>query len=98
MYCFRCGTLVPDNQRFCGSCGSQVSDPAAKTVAAAVADQPPAALAPEPAAPTESLLETLQRQLGTDYEVEKELGRGGMAIVFKAQERELRRPVALKVL
>jgi hypothetical protein len=106
MYCFRCGTLVPDNQRFCGSCGTQVSDPAAETVAAAVADPPAVAeppdgaagAAPEAPPPQESLLETLRRELGTDYDVERELGRGGMAIVFKASERELRRPVALKVL
>jgi serine/threonine protein kinase len=100
MYCFRCGTLVPDNQRFCGSCGSQVSDPGTKTVAAAVAETPAAATAPMPEspAPRETLLDTLRRELGTDYQVEKELGRGGMAIVFKAVEPELRRPVALKVL
>src|SRR5947208_12818593 len=36
--------------------------------------------------------------LSDEYEVIKELGRGGMAIVFKAREKLLDREVAVKVL
>lgn len=44
------------------------------------------------------LLQLARRELADDYDVEREVGRGGMAVVFRAIELQLRRPVALKVL
>ena len=45
-----------------------------------------------------SLLERLRRGFAGRLEVARELGRGGMAIVFLAEDLRHHRPVALKVL
>ena len=44
------------------------------------------------------LLEQLRSSVGERYDIEREVGRGGMATVFLAQDRRHGRPVALKVL
>jgi serine/threonine-protein kinase len=47
---------------------------------------------------TEKLQERITAALGDQYDVETEIGRGGMSIVFRALDRRLRRHVAIKVL
>ena len=40
----------------------------------------------------------IPRLLGGKYEVDTELGRGGMGVVFRGRDTMLKRPVAIKVL
>jgi serine/threonine-protein kinase len=44
------------------------------------------------------ILTRLQAALADRYHLERELGSGGMAIVYRAQDQKHRRPVAIKVL
>jgi hypothetical protein len=85
MTCAQCGREIALGARFCGNCGTEVSDPEAATVV----------LPPEA---SDALLARLRLVLAGEYDVERELGRGGMAAVFKAIEIPVERTVALKVL
>ncbi|MDH5233570.1 MAG: protein kinase, partial [Gemmatimonadota bacterium] len=46
----------------------------------------------------DALLERCTAAVAGLYDIEAEIGRGGMAVVFRARDTRLRRKVALKVL
>ena len=84
MRCFKCATPLPEGSRFCLSCGADVSGETAERTQA-VEDYP-------------ELMAKLQQDIGTEYLIERELGRGGMAVVYLATDVHLGRKVAIKVL
>jgi serine/threonine protein kinase len=84
MQCFKCATPLPDGSRFCLSCGADVSGESAERTLVVESD-------PE-------LQAKLQAELGSEYIIERELGRGGMAVVYLGRETHLGRNVAIKVL
>ncbi len=85
MTCFRCGAATPEGARFCPSCGTAAVDPHEATLLIETEDP-------------EALLHRVRMVLAGEYDVECELARGGMGVIFKATEVGLRRAVALKVL
>jgi serine/threonine protein kinase len=96
MFCPNCGTNLPDGSAFCGNCGTSVG--AGNTAANALtAAGMPATQYTAESGGGDKLLEMVKAELGRDYRIERELGRGGMAVVYKGVEMALERQVALKV-
>ena len=80
--CIHCHTPLPENSRYCFACGADVSGGDAAPSTSSV----------------DVLRERLQRLIEGKYEIERLLGKGGMAAVFLAHDLTLEREVAIKVL
>jgi serine/threonine protein kinase len=88
MQCVHCATPVPDDARFCHSCGSLVSD-------AEGAARVSGAMTPDSYDKIEQLL---RKETEGQYVIQRMIGKGGMAVVYLAREVHLARNVAIKVL
>ncbi|HTS89189.1 MAG TPA: protein kinase [Gemmatimonadales bacterium] len=83
MFCSRCGTEVQKVTQFCPTCGLDLR-----------VTSPVQAIA----AGDVTELEIVREALEGEYELVEELGRGGMAIVYRARDKHLEREVAAKIL
>jgi len=84
--CPRCSNGIPHDAQYCPSCGGTLNG-----------EGRPISSATDETLSAE-LLSTLRRDLSGEYQISELLGRGGMSFVFLAQELELNRQVAIKVL
>ncbi|HSD30712.1 MAG TPA: serine/threonine-protein kinase, partial [Gemmatimonadales bacterium] len=91
IYCPHCGAQNEESFKFCKTCGADLS--ATLPLDAVVKPSPASAETVET-----SELDLVRAELEEEYEIQEELGRGGMAIVFRAKEKQLDREVAIKVL
>jgi serine/threonine-protein kinase len=87
MNCYKCRTPIPDNSRFCSACGADVSGDSHDHVGDTI-----------PVDQDSELFNKLQTELGDEYILERELGRGGMAVVYLGHDTRLGRKIAVKLL
>jgi serine/threonine-protein kinase len=92
--CARCGTPVPPGARHCPNCGADVSGQQSQVATAYVAPGD----APRMALGQSAQLEALRHATLGDYDIQGQLGQGGMATVYLAHDIALDRKVAIKVM
>ena len=112
--CAHCGGSLARSDRFCEQCGAEVhsclncgesllpSDLSCPTAAPQPSPYPPTKHSPSSRpiaqAPWIDMVRRLRRATLGEFEIVRELGRGGMAAVFLAHEISLARKVAIKVM
>jgi hypothetical protein len=92
--CLNCGEDVRFADRFCSRCGDELtlsSHPTSLLESEAHVDD-------DPDSPWAEVVQRLRRATFGEFEIGRELGRGGMAAVFLAHEISLDRKVAIKVM
>jgi serine/threonine protein kinase len=108
--CTRCGGAIYAGDRFCGSCGAVVSTSGSANITppdSRFNDTPAQTPVNDtPARPEgftsydawDRIVQRLRAATMGEFEIKRELGRGGMAIVFLAHDIALRRKVAIKLM
>jgi serine/threonine-protein kinase len=92
--CLRCGENVDLTDRFCSRCGDELSLSSHPTTLLSGEADPDE----DPESPWAEVVHRLRRATAGEFEIGRELGRGGMAAVFLAHEISLDRKVAIKVM
>ena len=111
--CLHCGGDVGSGDRFCAQCGAESlacascgrwllatdqSCPHCGTPAERAVPHPPSTAENDPQSPWAEMIERLRRATLGEYDIGRELGRGGMAAVFLGHDISLDRKVAIKVM
>lgn len=94
MFCDHCGGENRDEAEFCAHCGARLPKIGTKTAASSGEVGP----VPDESAPPASYINRFKETVADRYEIVRQLGRGGMAVVFLAKDARLDRLVALKLL
>jgi len=111
--CLHCGGDLDSGDRFCAQCGAEsvactscgrlllstdLSCPHCGAPAEPAVPHDPFSTPPDASSPMADIVERLRRATLGEFEIGRELGRGGMAAVFLAHEISLDRKVAIKVM